>query len=71
MRLNPAATNASSNLKDVRSSAVHPKTFPPKASGATSRPELPTLRFFIPCAIAIRRIASIKTPANFALDVFS
>src|SRR5262245_31069025 len=47
MRLNPAATKASSNLKDVRASAVHPKTFPPKASGATANLELPKPRFFI------------------------
>src|SRR6476660_2553195 len=47
MRLNPAATKASSNLKDVRSSTVQPNTFPPNASGATSRPELPKLRLLI------------------------
>ena len=47
MRLNPAATKASSNLKDVRSSTVQPKTFPPNASGATSSPELPKLRLLI------------------------
>jgi hypothetical protein len=47
MRLNPAATKASSNLKDVRSSTVQPKTFPPNASGATSNPELPKLRLLI------------------------
>src|SRR5881275_3170397 len=47
MRLNPAATKASSNLKDVRSSTVQPKTFPPNASGATSKPELPKLRLLI------------------------
>src|SRR5260370_3277389 len=47
MALKPAATNASSNLKEVGSSAVQPKTFPPKTRGEISSPELPSLRLFI------------------------
>jgi hypothetical protein len=31
----------------VGSSTVHPKTFPPKASGDTSNPEFPSLCVFI------------------------
>src|ERR1700738_18039 len=46
MELKPAATNASSNLNDVDSSAVHPNTFPPKTNGEISSPEFPSLRFF-------------------------
>src|ERR671918_1986180 len=47
IRLNPAATKASNSWNDVCSFAVQPKTLPPKASGATSNPEFPSLRFFI------------------------
>src|SRR5882762_8641768 len=47
MRLKPAATNASSSLNEVGSSAVQPKTLPPKANGATSSPDLPSPRFII------------------------
>src|SRR5512141_267554 len=47
MKLHPAATNASNSRKDVGSSAVHPKTYPPKASRATSSPEFPNFRFFM------------------------
>ena len=73
MRLNPAATKASSNLKDVRSSTVQPKTFPPNASGATSNPELPKLRlliFFGGPRCPNRASILIKTPANLGLDGF-
>src|SRR6476469_10599278 len=74
MRLNPAATKASSNLKDVRSSTVQPKTFPPNASGATSSPELPKLRLLISFRgvryVRIARVFSSKTPANVGLDGF-
>src|SRR5208282_539266 len=44
IKLNPAPTKASSRLKEVDSSTVQPKTFPPKARGETSNPELPSLR---------------------------
>src|ERR1039458_1909044 len=47
MALNPAATNASSSVNVVGSSAVQPITFPPKTRGGISRLELPSLRFFI------------------------
>src|SRR5215213_4695689 len=47
MRFNPDETKASSNANDVGSSTVQPKTLPPNASGATSNPEFPSLRFFI------------------------
>ena len=73
MRLNPAATKASSSLKDVRSSAVQPKTFPPNARGATSNPELPKLRlliFFGGARYPDRASILIKTPANLRLDGF-
>src|SRR6187551_3148446 len=73
MRLNPAATKASSNLKDVRSSTVQPKTFPPNASGATSNPELPKLRLLISFGgprFSNRAIISIKTPAKLGVDAF-
>src|SRR6476661_7446325 len=73
MRLNPAATKASSNLKDVRSSTVQPKTFPPNASGATSNPELPKLRlliFFGGPRCPNRASILIKTPASLGLDGF-
>jgi hypothetical protein len=46
MQSKPAATNASSNENEVLSSAVQPKTLPPKTSGAISKPESPNLRFF-------------------------
>jgi hypothetical protein len=72
IRLSPAATKASSNLKDVRSSTVQPKTFPPNASGATSNPELPKLRVLIFWGLRHPNRASIliKTPANLGLDAF-
>src|ERR1017187_7389283 len=42
--LRPDATNASSSLNDVGSSAVHPKMLLPKTSGPISRLEFPSLR---------------------------
>ena len=47
IRLHPAATNPSNFSKDVGSSVVHPKTFPPRASRATSSPEFTNVRFFL------------------------
>src|ERR1035441_11133077 len=47
MALKPAARNAPSKLNEVGSSAVHPKTFPPKTRGEISRPVLPSFRLFI------------------------
>src|SRR5947209_6162516 len=44
-RLKPDEANPSRILKDVFSSMVHPKTLPPKASGATCKPDLPSSRF--------------------------
>ena len=41
MRLKPASTKASSSAKEVGSSAVQPKTLPPKAMGAVDRPLRP------------------------------
>jgi hypothetical protein len=41
---NPDATNASSSLKDVGSSAVQPNMFPPKTKGAISKFDFPSLR---------------------------
>src|SRR6266513_5273115 len=71
IRLNPAATKASSNLKDVPSSTVQPKTFPPNASGATFKPELPKLRLLIwLLRCPNRESILIKTPANLGLDAF-
>ena len=61
IRLNPAATKTSSNLKDVCSSAVQPKTFQPNASGPTSNPEFPKLRFFIRLLrLRIARVSRLK-----------
>ena len=45
IRLKPASTKASSSRNDVGSSTVQPKTLPPNASGATSKPVFPSLRF--------------------------
>src|SRR5579864_7380474 len=45
MNETPASTNASSNRCEVASSAVQPNTLPPKAMGANSIPDLPSLRF--------------------------
>src|SRR5689334_19541128 len=44
MRLRPASTKASRSWKEVGGSMVQPKTLPPKARGATVRPELPSGR---------------------------
>src|SRR5205823_2416710 len=56
---------------DVSSSTVQPKTFPPNASGATSNPELPKLRFLIRVLQSPNRAnVPIKTPANLGLDAF-
>src|SRR5579863_1237584 len=46
-KLNPAPTNASKIANDAASSAVQPKTFPPRQMGETSRPDPPSLRVFI------------------------
>ena len=43
-KLPPAAAYASRTAKDWASSAVQPKTLPPRASGKTSRSEEPSLR---------------------------
>src|SRR5438128_9349812 len=45
MNEKPESTKASSSLCDVASSAVQPNTLPPKAMGANSIPDLPSLRF--------------------------
>src|SRR5579862_834293 len=47
IRFSPEATNASRILNDVGSSAVHPKTLPPSASGPTSNPVFPSLRLIM------------------------
>src|SRR6185437_12968594 len=47
MKLNPAPMKASSTRKEVGSSAVHPKTLPPRASGPISNPEAPSLRLIM------------------------
>src|SRR5579872_399303 len=47
MKLNPAATNASSIRNDVFSSAVQPNTLVPRQSGETLRFEAPSLRVFM------------------------
>src|SRR5258708_30011339 len=60
MRLKPAPTKASSSVNEVGSSTVNPQTFPPNASGATSNPEFPKLRF---CMIIILHLPlSIRSP---------
>src|SRR5262249_17896443 len=45
MKEKPASTKASRMRCEVASSAVHPNTLPPKAIGANSIPDLPSLRF--------------------------
>src|SRR6185503_20948367 len=45
MNEKPASTKASSSLCEAASSAVQPNTLPPKAMGANSMPDLPSLRF--------------------------
>src|SRR5262249_8781551 len=47
MALNPASRKASSNEKLVALSAVQPKTFPPRTSGAMFRLVVPSLRISI------------------------
>src|SRR5689334_23171556 len=67
MRLKPAPTNASSKSNEVASSAVHPKTFPPKASGAISNPVFPSLRLFMVSTnlfAILRRTVVIHRPAH-------
>src|SRR5580658_3943403 len=62
IRLKPSATKRSRIWKEVGSSMVHPKTFPPSASGATSIPDCPSLRLSMAVEVlagprgAIRRI---------------
>src|ERR1700730_15660028 len=46
-KLNPAPTNESRIAKEARSSAVQPKTLPPRQMGETSSPDPPNLRVFI------------------------
>src|SRR5271168_4503176 len=53
MKLSPASTKASSNRNEVGSSAVQPNTFPPRASGAISILDFPSLRFFICCILPV------------------
>src|SRR5580692_11548062 len=59
-KLNPASTKASRMAKDVGSSAVQPKTLPPRQMGETSRPDPPKLRVFIDIAGSrlLRRVIS-------------
>src|SRR5208282_4316204 len=44
MKFSPDATNASSSLNEVGSSAVHPNMLPPNVMGPISRLEFPSLR---------------------------
>src|SRR5580698_8310124 len=45
MKSNPAATYSSRIRNEVASSAVQPKTFPPRHSGAVCMADWPSLRF--------------------------
>src|SRR3569832_152895 len=45
MKLKPASTHASRIENDVRSSAVHPNTLPPRQMGETERAERPRGRY--------------------------
>src|ERR1700744_4828735 len=54
MKLPPASTKASNTRKDVGSSAVHPKTLPPKQSGETCNSECPS---FLYCMIVCWMLA--------------
>src|SRR5262249_6591232 len=47
MKEKPASTKASRIRCEIASSAVQPNTLPPKAIGANSMPDLPSLRFSI------------------------
>src|ERR1700722_7430782 len=53
-KLNPAPTKASRMAKEVGSSAVQPKTLPPRQMGETSRPDAPSLRVFIDISGSLR-----------------
>src|ERR1700677_765576 len=61
MALNPASRKASSNEKLVSLSAVQPKTFPPRTSGAMSRFVVPSLRICI--GVYLQLLA--EAPAHF------
>jgi len=67
MQSKPAATNASSNENEVLSSTVQPKTFPPKTSGAISRPESPNLRF---CTFILSRSFAADFKSVYRLCAF-
>src|SRR6516162_9302639 len=69
MKLNPEPTKASSSLNEVGSSAVHPKTLPPKASGAISNPELPSFRFCISAPLSVKFVNHHSSPP-FGVTLF-
>src|SRR5882757_9509190 len=78
MQLPPAATKASSNVNDVASSTVQPKTLPPNTSGAICRADLPSRRFstaFLLQELAViirygcRRMKPKKQQRVLAIDV--
>src|ERR1700675_1370751 len=62
MKLNPAPTKALSTSIDRFSSIVQPKTFPPRQSVETFRPERPSIRSSIPTLLVYGYLGSLKTP---------
>src|SRR5271170_6396332 len=66
MKLNPAPTNASRMAKEAGSSAVQPKTLPPRQTGETSRGDPPSLRVFIHCSLRKIQRKGIDTSVDAA-----
>src|SRR5271154_2378134 len=64
MKLSPDATNASSSLNEVASSAVHPNMLPPKVQRPTSRPEFPSLRLITKSSRPAAALDSIRLAAD-------
>src|SRR5215213_2545471 len=65
MALKPASISASSKANDVASSAVQPKTLPPKISGGTAMPLLPRGFLFIGISRTPSRVCML--PASTAV----
>src|ERR1700693_5118643 len=69
MKLNPAPTKALSSSIDRFSSIVQPKTFPPKQSGDTFRPERPSIRSSIPALLMCGYFGSLTLQLPFCFEV--
>src|ERR1700731_2501847 len=60
MKLNPAPTKALSSSIDRFSSIVQPKTFPPRQSVETFRPERPSIRSSMPALLICGYLGSLS-----------